>query len=81
MDSPRDDDAHKDIMVDKVNVSHNEDALREADRQISPMECLRQNPKIALWTLYANSKGVRPMIVCELSTLTFSYSRFNSCWL
>ncbi|KAF6815882.1 maltose permease [Colletotrichum plurivorum] len=61
MESPRD-DAHKDVMVDKVDVSHNEDALREADRQMSPLACLRQNPKIALWTLYANSKNVRPIV-------------------
>ncbi|TEA20933.1 General alpha-glucoside permease [Colletotrichum sidae] len=55
MESPREDhDAHKDIMVDKVNVSHNEDVLREADRHMSPMQCLRENPKILLWTLYAN---------------------------
>ncbi|KAH0433877.1 maltose permease [Colletotrichum camelliae] len=49
MDSPRDE-----VHDVKVDVTHNEEALREADRQMSPMECLRRNPKIALWTLYAN---------------------------
>ncbi|WYZ46654.1 hypothetical protein EsH8_IX_000879 [Colletotrichum jinshuiense] len=53
MDSPRD-DIRKDVIVDKIDVQHNEDVLREADRQMSPMQCLRQNPKIVLWTLYAN---------------------------
>ncbi|KAL0932818.1 maltose permease [Colletotrichum truncatum] len=54
MDDNTHDEVRKDVVLDKVQVSHNEEALREADRQITPWQCLRQNPKIALWTLYAN---------------------------
>ncbi|OLN96737.1 Alpha-glucosides permease MPH2 [Colletotrichum chlorophyti] len=53
MNSPRE-DIRQDVMVAKIDVQHNEEALRETDRQISPLQCLRQNPKIALWTIYAN---------------------------
>ncbi|GKT46126.1 uncharacterized protein ColSpa_06307 [Colletotrichum spaethianum] len=56
MDSLRDDTRKDDGVVDKIYVQHNEEASREADRQMSPWQCLRQNPKIVLWTLYANSK-------------------------
>ncbi|GKT80480.1 maltose permease [Colletotrichum tofieldiae] len=56
MDSARDDTRKSDIIIDKIDVQHNEEALREADRQMSPWQCLRQNPKIVIWTLYANSK-------------------------
>lgn len=43
-------------MIDKVDVQHNEEALREADRHMSPMKCLWDNPKVLLWTIYANCK-------------------------
>ncbi|KXH49245.1 hypothetical protein CSIM01_13113 [Colletotrichum simmondsii] len=52
--SPRDDIRKSDVMIDKVDVQHNEEALREADRHMSPMKCLWDNPKVLLWTIYAN---------------------------
>ncbi|GJD03587.1 maltose permease [Colletotrichum higginsianum] len=56
MDSPREEPRKDGLIVDKIDVQHNEDALRETDRQMSAWQCLRQNPKIVFWTLYANSK-------------------------
>ncbi|KAK6844158.1 hypothetical protein PG995_014268 [Apiospora arundinis] len=41
--------------VDKVRSSHHEDAMVECvDDQKSAWRCIRDNPKISLWTLYAN---------------------------
>lgn len=54
--SPRDDIRKSDVMIDKVDVQHNEEVLREADRHMSPMKCLWDNPKVLLWTIYANCK-------------------------
>ncbi|KAK6218437.1 hypothetical protein QIS74_06317 [Colletotrichum tabaci] len=61
MDSPREEPRKDGLIVDKIDVQHNEDALRETDRQMSAWQCLRQNPKIVFWTLYANSKLSLPI--------------------
>ncbi|KAM0276269.1 hypothetical protein ACHAQH_006944 [Verticillium albo-atrum] len=49
-----DHDDNFDVGMDKANVSHAEVSVLTAEEKMSPWECIRQNPKIALWTLYAN---------------------------
>lgn len=51
---------HKDGVIDKVDISHDEDAFVQADREMTAWQCICANPKVALWTLYANSKSIRP---------------------
>jgi hypothetical protein len=40
----------------KASVFHDEEVVEEIDREITPWQCLRQNPKIVMWSLFANSK-------------------------
>ncbi|KXJ85632.1 general substrate transporter [Microdochium bolleyi] len=40
----------------KANAYHNEAVVEEIDREQTPWQCLKQNPKIVLWSLFANRK-------------------------
>ncbi|KAI1873996.1 uncharacterized protein JN550_002575 [Neoarthrinium moseri] len=50
--------AHQDFPVTeiaaKANAFHNEEVIEEIDYEMSPWQCLRQNPKIVLWSLFVN---------------------------
>ncbi|KAM0589592.1 hypothetical protein ACHAP6_003345 [Verticillium nonalfalfae] len=50
----KENDENSVIGVDKANVSHAEVSVLPAEQRMSPWECMRQNPKIVLLTLYAN---------------------------
>lgn len=40
----------------KPNAFHEEDVVEGVDYQMSPWQCLVQNPKIVAWSLFANSE-------------------------
>ncbi|KAI0141517.1 general substrate transporter [Pestalotiopsis sp. NC0098] len=42
------------VQVHKPNAFHDEDVVEGVDRELSPFQCLRQNPKIVAWSLFAN---------------------------
>jgi hypothetical protein len=48
-----DDDVKKSSVVE-AGAEHDEGATLDAD-QMTAWQCMLQNPKIVLWTLYANS--------------------------
>lgn len=41
---------------EKAVMEHHEIAVVAADKEMTAWECIRANPKIVLWTIYANSK-------------------------
>lgn len=45
-----------DEVVAKANAFHHEEVVEELDHEMSPWQCLRQNPKIVAWSLFANSE-------------------------
>lgn len=45
------------VQVHKPNAFHDEDVVEGVDRELSPFQCLRQNPKIVAWSLFANSES------------------------
>jgi hypothetical protein len=44
------------LSADKANVDHQEIIAVAADEEMTAWQCMVANPKIVLWTLYANSK-------------------------
>ncbi|KAM0812368.1 putative Major facilitator superfamily (MFS) profile domain-containing protein [Seiridium cardinale] len=42
------------IEAHKTNAFHHEEPIEEVDHQMSPWQCLRQNPKIVAWSMFAN---------------------------
>ncbi|KAK6079034.1 Alpha-glucosides permease MPH2 [Seiridium cupressi] len=40
--------------VHKANAFHHEEVIEEVDHQMSPWQCLMQNPKIVAWSMFAN---------------------------
>lgn len=51
-------DASKSSEVfDKPHADHHEDAANIADHEMSPWQCIKQNPKIVMWTLFTNGKS------------------------
>ncbi|KAM0322741.1 hypothetical protein ACHAQA_009332 [Verticillium albo-atrum] len=47
-------DENLDIAMDKAKVIHAEVSALPAHETMSAWQCMRQNPKVVLWTLYAN---------------------------
>ncbi len=61
----------------KATAKHDETVAVEAD-QISPWQCMAQNPKIILWTLYANSTWTSGETWVMRESLTMN-SRHGAC--
>lgn len=49
-------DSFKAQATSKANAYHSEDVLEDIDREQTPWQCLKQNPKIVGWSLFANCK-------------------------
>jgi hypothetical protein len=52
----------EDISVAKAHAFHDEEVIEVIDREQSTWQCLRQNPKIISWSLFANRKP--PLFLC-----------------
>lgn len=48
----------QDSLPDKAQVLHLENALPNPDDAMTPWQCIARNPKIVMWTLYANSQFI-----------------------
>ena len=45
-----------DKMLGKPGVDHDENVVVQQDLDMTAWQCLKANPKIVFWTLYANSE-------------------------
>jgi hypothetical protein len=57
----------KDSDHDKVHITHSERPNLEMDSQMSAWECILYNPKIVLWTVYANGMSLVHCITISLA--------------
>jgi hypothetical protein len=48
-------DDHADVVSQKLDIAHQEDIANITDHEMSPWQCIAQNPKIVLWTIFTNS--------------------------
>lgn len=64
-------------MADKKAVDHDEDVVVQQDLDMTAWQCLKANPKIVLWTLYANSRSSPPNETSSTFTCLFHSSRLN----
>lgn len=47
-----------DVDAEKPGVNHEEIVVVAADKELTAWQCMRANPKIVMWALYANSTTI-----------------------
>jgi hypothetical protein len=65
-DNPKLQKQQEDIDVAKTNAFHNEEVIEAIDHEQTTWQCLAQNPKIILWSLFANRKLLRSPPLLDL---------------
>lgn len=53
-------DRRSDDIPDKPAADHDENAIVQEDEDMTPWQCVVANPKVVLWTLFANGQLAAP---------------------